>query len=100
MCILFLQALHFIQIIYSGKFRLYDYGSAAKNVAHYGTPSPPDIGEQYWRLEGLPIDLMAGTNDGIIPPSNVRCHLDKMREQGLQVNGYSRSSSHWLGQCS
>jgi hypothetical protein len=55
-----LQALHFIQIIRSGRFQLYDYGSPAANAARYGTPRPPDIGAQYWRLAGLHIDLMAG----------------------------------------
>lgn len=55
-----LQALHFIQIIRSGRFQLFDYGSAAANSARYGTPRPPDIGAQYWRLAGLHIDLLAG----------------------------------------
>lgn len=79
------QALHFIQIIRSGRFQLYDYGSPAANAARYGSPRPPDIGSQYWRLAGLHIDLLAGKCDGIIPPSNVLCHYQAMREQGLQV---------------
>ncbi|WIA23329.1 hypothetical protein OEZ85_000094 [Tetradesmus obliquus] len=79
------QALHFIQIIRSGRFQLYDYGSPAANAARYGSSRPPDIGSQYWRLAGLHIDLLAGKCDGIIPPSNVLCHYQAMREQGLQV---------------
>lgn len=55
-----MQALHFIQIIRSGRFQLYDYGSPAANAARYGSPRPPDIGSQYWRLAGLHIDLLAG----------------------------------------
>lgn len=80
------QALHFIQIIHSGRFQLFDYGSAATNTARYGTPRPPDIGAQYWRLAGVHIDLLAGKGDGVVPPSNVLCHYQHMREQGLQVS--------------
>jgi hypothetical protein len=35
------------QIARSGKFRLFDYGSAKKNQDVYGAPHPPDILEQY-----------------------------------------------------
>lgn len=79
------QALHFIQIIHTRRFQLFDYGSAQANMARYGTPRPPDVGSQYWRLAGLPVDLLAGTRDGIVPPFNVRQHYERMREQGLQV---------------
>jgi len=41
-----MQALHFIQIIHSGRFQLFDYGSPSANIARYGTPRPPDIGSQ------------------------------------------------------
>jgi hypothetical protein len=54
------QALHFIQIIRAGRFQLFDYGSTAANSALYGTPRPPDIGAQYWRMTGVHIDLLAG----------------------------------------
>eukprot|EP00775_Hariotina_reticulata_P003459 gene3459-3730_t len=79
------QALHFIQIIHSGRFQLFDYGSPAANIARYGSPKPPDIGSQYWRLAGLSVDLLAGSGDGVIPPANVRCHYRQMQSQGLQV---------------
>lgn len=55
------------------------------HAARYGMPRPPNIAKQYWRLAGLPIDLMAGTQDGIIPPVNVRRHYDAMRAAGLEV---------------
>jgi hypothetical protein len=37
----FHQGLHFVQLWSSGRFRLYDYGSRAANLAHYGHPHPP-----------------------------------------------------------
>ncbi len=38
------------QIARSGKFRLFDYGSAKANMAAYGMRQPPDLMEQYGSL--------------------------------------------------
>lgn len=38
------------QIARTGRFRLFDYGSAKANEAVYGSPQPPDILEQYSSL--------------------------------------------------
>ncbi len=43
----------------SGRFQLYDFGSAAANRAHYGSAEPPDIAANYGRLD-IPVDIMAG----------------------------------------
>lgn len=57
-----------------------------KHTAHYGVPRPPDIASQYWRLgDSLPVELMAGSNDGIIPPVNVRRHYTAMQAAGMKV---------------
>jgi hypothetical protein len=55
------------------------------HAERYGLPRPPDIAAQYWRLAGLPVDLMAGSADGIVPPSNVQRHHAAMAAAGLQV---------------
>ncbi|KAI8465067.1 MAG: Alpha/Beta hydrolase protein [Monoraphidium minutum] len=76
--------LHFIQLWNTGRFRLYDYGSQAANLAHYGHPTPPDIASEYWRLD-IPVDICAGRSDGVIPPSNVRRHVSAMAAAGVDV---------------
>jgi hypothetical protein len=56
-------------------------------AARYGTPTPPDIASQYWRLAGnLHVQLMAGTHDGIIPPVNVQRHYQAMQAAGMKVS--------------
>jgi len=54
-------------------------------TARYGVPRPPDIAAQYWRLANLPVELMAGSSDGIIPPVNVRRHHKAMQAAGMKV---------------
>jgi len=34
---------------------------------------------------GIPVDLVAGTRDGVIPPHNIRIHYEAMKAAGLQV---------------
>lgn len=77
------QLLHVCQLVRARRFVAYDHGSAAANQREHGTPQPPDLAAQYWRLAGLPIDLVAGTRDGIIPPANVRAHKAAMEAAGL-----------------
>ncbi|KAG2433660.1 hypothetical protein HXX76_008031 [Chlamydomonas incerta] len=79
------QVLHLIQLSSIDCFRLYDYGSSAANRAHYGVSQPPDVSAEYWRLD-MPVHLVAGRRDGIIPPANIRRHLDAMRAQGVPVS--------------
>lgn len=78
------QAMHLIQAVRSKRFCLFDYGSAAANRQHYCSPAPPDIAQEYWRLD-VPVDLVAGSCDGVIPPVNVRKHYDRMVEAGVRV---------------
>jgi len=73
-----------VQLWRSGRFLLYDYGSPAANYARYGHPTPPDVAAEYWRLD-IPVDIVAGSHDGIIPPPNVRCHVAAMRAAGVDV---------------
>ncbi len=35
---------------------------------------------------GVPVDLVAGAHDGIIPPQNVRKHYEAMRAAGVAVS--------------
>ncbi len=76
---------HLIQLVSKDAFRLYDYGSPAANAAHYGSPTPPDVSREYWRLD-LPVHLVGGRRDGIIPPPNIHRHLEAMRAQVRQFS--------------
>ena len=68
----------------TGKFSLYSYGSSAANIAHYGTPEPPDIAGSYGRLD-IPVDIMAGRRDGVIAAENAVEHYERMRGAGCRV---------------
>jgi pimeloyl-ACP methyl ester carboxylesterase len=78
------QGVHFTQLHRSRRFLLYDYGSPAANAARYGHRAPPDVAAEYWRLD-IPVDICAGSHDGVIPPSNVRRHVAAMRGAGVDV---------------
>jgi hypothetical protein len=90
-----IQGLHFVQLWRSGRFRLYDYGSPAANAARYGHAAPPDVASEYWRLD-IPIDICAGSHDGVIPPANVRRHIAAMRGAGVDVS-YREFGYGWVG---
>ena len=53
--------LHMTQSARTGRFRLFDYGSATDNMSAYGQPVPPDVAEEYWRLGALTVTAAAGT---------------------------------------
>eukprot|EP00951_Prasinocladus_malaysianus_P050285 scaffold678793_cov37-Prasinocladus_malaysianus.AAC.1 len=70
--------LHLFQLMDSERFRMYDYGSAAANQAVYGASQPTDIAANYHHLD-VPVDLMAGKQDGVISPENVYRHLHALK---------------------
>lgn len=81
----FQVALHLAQMKRSGKFRMYDYGSASANVEAYGTPEPLDLGEFYWLID-IPVDLVAGRKDKVIRPSMVKKHYKLMKSSRVDVS--------------
>lgn len=78
-------ALHLAQMKRSGKFRMYDYGSASANLEVYGSPEPLDLGECYGFIN-IPVDLVAGRKDTVIKPSMVRKHYRLMKKSGVNVS--------------
>ncbi|KAK9996421.1 hypothetical protein SO802_021107 [Lithocarpus litseifolius] len=78
-------ALHLAQMKHTGKFRMYDYGSASANREVYGSPEPLDLGE-YFGLIDIPVDLVAGHKDKVIRPSMVRKHYKVMKNSGVDVS--------------
>jgi len=84
------QLMHMVQCTHAGRFQMYDYGGAAANAAAYGPEyatrdGPPDIAAQYGRLGGMPVDLVAGTHDGVIPAANIRAHHSSMLAAGVRA---------------
>lgn len=51
----------------------------------YGQPNPVDIASEYHRIN-IPVDLVAGKKDGVIPPVCVRKHAQCMQEAGIDVS--------------
>lgn len=60
--------IHFTQMVISGKFQKYDFGSAEENMAHYNQTDPPmyDLGSVK-----TPVALYWATNDWIADPKDV-----------------------------
>lgn len=81
----FRVALHLAQMKRSGKFKMYDYGSASANKEAYGSTEPLDLGEHYGLID-IPVDLVAGRKDKVIRPSMVRNHYKKMKESRADVS--------------
>ncbi|KAJ0105317.1 hypothetical protein Patl1_19068 [Pistacia atlantica] len=81
----FRVAHHLAQMKHSGKFRMYDYGSASVNMEVYGSPEPLDLGE-YYKLIDIPVDLVAGRKDKVIRPSMVKKHYKLMKDAGVDVS--------------
>lgn len=75
---------HFAQWARHPEFRMYDYGTAAANMEHYGSTVPPSIAQNYSLLSDLPVDLAAGTSDGLIAPENVEQHARWLTKAGVR----------------
>lgn len=76
---------HLVQLINERRFRLYDRGSRRANRAAYGVARPPDLAAQYHLLAGLPVDMVAGRQDGIVAAADVHTHYTMLRDAGVRV---------------
>lgn len=80
-----MQVMHFIQLYVTKRCQLYDYGSTATNVAAYQQATPPSISDCYHALRSVPVHLVAGLHDGVIPPVNIQRHFEAMQAAGVDV---------------
>lgn len=78
--------LHCIQLHLTRRCQLFDFGSVAANVAAYQQPTPPSISGAYHMIRDVPVHLVAGLYDGVIPPANVLCHYHAMKAAGVDVS--------------
>ncbi|XP_077245163.1 uncharacterized protein LOC143885079 isoform X2 [Tasmannia lanceolata] len=76
---------HLAQMKRARKFIMYDFGNKAANIAAYGSASPLDLAE-YYGLINVPVDLVGGRKDKVIPPSMVRKHYKLMKNEGVEVS--------------
>nr|XP_056706187.1 putative lysosomal acid lipase/cholesteryl ester hydrolase isoform X2 [Euleptes europaea] len=67
--------LHWSQIVKSGQFRAFDWGSEAKNMAHYNQSTPP-----YYRIKEMhvPTALWSGGHDRVADPQDVALLLPQI----------------------
>eukprot|EP00882_Tetradesmus_deserticola_P027224 GHRQ01030106.1.p1 GENE.GHRQ01030106.1~~GHRQ01030106.1.p1 ORF type:complete len:154 (+),score=77.12 GHRQ01030106.1:321-782(+) len=80
------QVMHFSQLYLTRRCQLFDHGSAAANVAAYQQATPPVLSECYHSLRGVPVHLVAGLHDGVIPPVNIKAHHEAMKAAGVDVS--------------
>jgi len=78
-------AVHLAQMKHAKKFLMYDFGSSCANMEAYGMPHPLDIGANYGVID-IPVDVVAGQKDRLIPRSMVMKHYRMMKEAGVKVS--------------
>lgn len=78
-------ALHLAQMMRSKRFMLYDFGNAKGNLQAYGTPQPLDVGANYGVID-IPIDVVAGTKDKLIPKAMVARHYQHLKDGGVKAS--------------
>lgn len=78
--------MQFIQLYLSGRCQLYDYGSPEANMQVYGQKGPPVVSDSYELLRDVPVHLVAGLHDGVIPADNIQCHFESMKAAGVDVS--------------
>jgi len=70
------NVLQFGQMINTGKFQKYDYGSKSKNKQHYNQDTPPVY--DVTQME-TPVVLYSGSNDWLADPTDVAANIPNLR---------------------
>jgi hypothetical protein len=78
-------AAHLGQLAARPEFRMFDRGRA-ENSRRYGQDRPPSVLADYGLLRGTPVDLAAGSRDGLIPPRCVEAHAAALRVAGVRFS--------------
>ena len=81
----FIVAQHLAQMMRKNRFTMFDFGSAQANIAAYGTCEPLDIGAHY-KVIDIPVDLVAGRKDMVLPRSMVKRHYQTLKEAGCKAS--------------
>lgn len=75
---------HLAQMKRAHRFLLYDYGSRQRNQRAYGQNTPLDIGAHYGLVD-IPVDVVMGRRDRIIPAQMVKRHYLLLKEEGREA---------------
>lgn len=78
-------AVHLSQMMRAKRFIMYNFGSKELNFEAYGSPYPLDIAANYNVID-IPVDLVGGQRDKLIPPSMVRKHYEALKSGGCQAS--------------
>lgn len=70
------QVIHYGQIVASGVFKQYDWGSDSANTAHYGSPTIPLLTLE--RIQNVPIGMFVGLQDPFADPTDTRYVKEKL----------------------
>ena len=81
----FIVGQHLAQMMRKKRFTMFDFGSAEANISAYGTRKPLDIGANYSVID-IPVDVVAGRKDKLIPRSMVRRHYQTLKEAGCKAS--------------
>lgn len=81
----FLVAVHLVQMMRTKRFTMFDFGSHRANLDAYGVPEPLDIGAHYGAID-IPVDVVAGVKDKLIPLSMVSRHYRTLKEAGCTAS--------------
>jgi len=76
------NVLHFGQLINTGKFQKYDFGSAAENKVHYGKITPPMY--DVTKME-VPLTVYSGDMDWLADPKDVQELMPNLRSLDRHV---------------
>jgi len=88
------NVIHFGQLMNSGKFQAYDYGSAKKNQEHYGSDTPPEYDVS--QLE-VPVSFYSSDKDWLADPQDVANAVSKVKNviENVQVPNYNHMDFVW-----
>jgi len=81
----FIVAEHLAQMMRKNRFTMFDFGSTQANIAAYGTWEPLDIAAHYSVID-IPVDLVAGRKDMVVPRSMVKRHYRMLKEAGCKAS--------------
>ena len=72
----------------------HNFNNRRKNVEQFGCPGAIDVAAEYALID-IPVDLTAGTRDGVIHADNIRCcHYEEMRRAGVEASYEEFDSGH------
>ncbi|XP_022112190.1 gastric triacylglycerol lipase-like [Acanthaster planci] len=86
--------IHFAQMVSSGEFQMYDYGTKGKNMAQYNQTTPPLY---YPENINVPVVLYWGGNDWLADPKDVQLLIPRLRSlwQNVYIPQYDHLDFIW-----